>query len=185
MNNDLKNNHSSKSSNRFIANKTNPQPNKSLGKRYLKNKKKPTANIKFPPNKTFLKSDRRPSNSLILISKRITSEYPINHDPGPIPEKESENQRYGSSSEEDDPKHNRIKTYDIPLKERDKELKDDTQKRINSEIIGEDIEDEFESEGDYKEEPIMEKEKENEKDFKDMSPIKPSRQNNNYIGLYW
>ena len=182
MNNDLKNNHSSKSSNRFIANKTNPQPNKSLGKRNLKNRKKPTSNINFPPNKTFLKQDRRPSNSLLLISKRITSEYPINHDPGPIPKKESENQRYDLSPEEDDPKHNRIKTYDIPLKERDKELIDDTQKRINSEIIGEDIEDEFESEGDYKEEPIMEKENENENDFVDMSPIKPSRQNNNYIG---
>ena len=180
MNNDLLNNHSSKSSNRFIANKKFIQPYKSVKYSYLKNKNKANLDLQSELNKTtFFDSDkkRRPSYLKELIIAKTKIEYPLNHDPGPSREKGGSFQG-DLFSPQKEPKHYSQKTYQLPLKEFDKESEEDSQKKRIIETSGDDIEDEFGKEGDYKGGTNMK----DGKEFMDISPIKSPHTYNDYVG---
>ena len=73
MNNDLINNHSSMSSNMYIANQNNPQLDRIFQESYIKNKNKGVLDIQSKGNRTiFFDSDnekRRSSQKDLLISK--------------------------------------------------------------------------------------------------------------------
>ena len=180
MNNDLLNNHSSKSSNRFIANKKFIQPYKSVKYSYLKNKNKANLDLQSELNKTtFIDSDkkRRPSYLKELIIAKTKIEYPLNHDPGPSRKKGGSVQGDFLSPQKQ-PKHYSQKTYQMPLKEFDKESVEDSLKKRNIETSGDDIEDEFGKEGVYKGGTNMK----DGKGFMDISPIKSPRTYNDYVG---
>ena len=180
MNNDLLNNHSSKSSNRFIANKKFIQPYKSVKYSYLKNKNKANLDLQSELNKTtFFDSDkkRRPSYLKELIIAKTKIEYPLNHDPGPSRKKGGSVQG-DLFSPQKEPKHYSQKTYQMPLKEFDKESEEEIQKKRIIETSGDDIEDEFGKEGDYKGGTNMK----DGKEFMDISPIKSPHTYNDYVG---
>ena len=88
MNNDLINNHSSMSSNMYIANQNNPQLDRIFQESYIRNKNKGVLDIQSKGNRTiFFDSDnekRRSSQKDLLISKSV-SRYPTIYAPGPNP----------------------------------------------------------------------------------------------------
>ena len=176
MNNDLYNNHSSESSNMYVANKRYPQLNK-----YIRNKA--MLDTQSKGNKTiFFDSDNelRPSNQKELLISQSISKYPANYAPGPNPYNDGIIQGYYVNPQEDpSQRYNRRNLYQYPLRDRD----DDDQMNNeydgrNIENGGEDIEDEEGNEGDYEEDMDLE----NGKNYVDVSPQQDPGYYNDYVG---
>ena len=86
MNNDLRNNHSSMSSNKYIANRRYPQQYKFYQESYIKDKG--MLDIQSKGNKTIFfdsDNDKRPSNQKELLISKSISKYPTNYAAGPNP----------------------------------------------------------------------------------------------------
>ena len=176
MNNDLYNNHSSESSNMYVANKRYPQLNK-----YVRNKA--MLDTQSKGNKTiFFDSDNelRPSNQKELLISQSISKYPANYAPGPNPYNDGIIQGYYVNPQEDpSQRYNRRNLYQYPLRDRDDDdqMNNEYYER-NIENGGEDIEDEEGNEGDYEEDMDLE----NGKNYVDVSPQQDPGYYNDYVG---
>ena len=118
MNNDLNNNHSSMSSNNYIANRRrNPIENQYYQEYYNKDKNRGMFDIKSKGNRTIFfdsDNDKRPSNQKDLLISRQISKYPTNYAPGPNPYNAEIIKGYILGNQED-PRYN--KQYPNSLKE--------------------------------------------------------------------
>ena len=112
MNNDLRNNQSSMSSNKYIANRRFPQLNRYYQESYIKDKGILDTQAKGN-KKVIIDSDndkRRESTKELLISKSI-SKYPTNYAAGPNPYNDNKIREYYITSKVD----KRYNTREIPL----------------------------------------------------------------------
>ena len=185
MNNDLYNNHSSESSNMYIANKRYPHLNKYIKRSYIKDKHKAMLDTKSKGNKTiFFDSDNelRPSNQKDLLISKAISKYPTNYAPGPNPYNDGIIQGYYVNAPED-PRYIRRNQYQYPLREID----DDNDDQMNSDCYerniengGEDIEDDEGNEGDFEGEGDIDVE--NGKEYLEVSPQSAANYYNDYVG---
>ena len=184
MNNDLSNNHSSVSSNRYIANRKYPQLNKYIQESYIKDKNKGMLDIQSKGNKTIFfdsDNDKRPSNQKELLISKAESKYPANYAPGPNPYNDGIIQGYYINVK-DESRYNKPTTYQIPLRQRINERIEERPPinnyyyRRNVENGGEDVEEEEINEGEYEDEMEME----NGKNYVDISPQKEAGYYNDY-----
>ncbi len=184
MNNDLSNNHSSVSSNRYIANRRYPQLNKYIQESYIKDKNKGMLDTQSKGNRTIFfdsDNDRRPSNQKDLLISKAESKYPTNYAPGPNPYNDGVIQGYYINVK-DESRYNKPNTYQIPLRQRINERIEERPpinnyySRGNIENGGEDVEDEEINEGEYEDEMEME----NGKNYVDISPQKEAGYYNDY-----
>ena len=186
MNNDLNNNHSSMSSNNYIANRRrNPIENQYYQEYYNKDKNRGMFDIKSKGNRTIFfdsDNDKRPSNQKDLLISRQISKYPTNYAPGPNPYNAEIIKGYILGNQED-PRYN--KQYPNSLKENEDDYDDQRYNynyyRPNIKNGGDNIGEEDGNIGEDEEEM----ENGNENDFNeniDYSPQQPIGQQNAYIG---
>ena len=181
MNNDLINNHSSMSSNMYIANQKNPQFDRFIQESYKRNKNKGVFDIQSKGNRTiFFDSDnekRRSSLKDLLISKTV-SKYPTNYAAGPNPYNDGIVQGYFINNR-GEPRFNQ-KTYQEPIREIEFERNEGNPGimyyRNNAEIGGDEVE--YQNEGENEEDIEMQ----NVNQFEDYSPQKAIGEYNEYIG---
>ena len=177
MNNDLRNNHSSMSSNKYIANKRSQGDNRFYKESYIKDKNKAMLDIQSKGNKTIFfdsDNDKRPSNQKELLISKAVSRYPTNYAPGPNPYNSDIVRGYFV-----DKRQGYNPVYQAPLNENQEEEDENDQRNIyyqqNQQNIkngGDEIEDEDGNVGEDEEE--MEIENGNENQY--------NNNYNNYIG---
>ena len=169
MNNDLRNNHSSMSSNKYIANKRYPPLRRFYQESYIKDKNQGMLYAQSKGNRNLFfdsDNDKRPSKHKDLLISKEVSKYPTNYAAGPHPYNDGIIQGYYVNAH-GDPRYNN-RQYQAPLGEMNQEEDEEEQEqgnnfyRQNIENGGEEIEDE---EGNEIEEEEMENGNEYE-DFK-------------------
>ena len=186
MNNDLRNNQSSMSSNKYIANRRFPQLNRYFQESYIKDKG--MLDTQSKGNKTIFfdsDNDKRPANTKELLISKTISTYPTNYAAGPNPFNDNVNRGYFINSRTD----KRYNNPDIPLyirqtkKQRIEVINEDYEPRNrnnyyrpNIENGGEEFEDEQENDGEDEEDF------ENGNEYDNISPSKMGGKYNQYIG---
>ena len=180
MNNDLRNNHSSMSSNKYIANKRYPRENRIIYKEsFIKDKNKEMVDINSKKNKKILidsYNDKRPSNQKVILIPKEASKYPANYTPGPNPYNSDIIKGYYI-----DRREGYHLEYQIRLKENQEEFDENERRKYYEENMkngGDEIEDEEGNAGEDEEE--MEMEMENGNEYNNISPQKYIGQFNNY-----
>ena len=177
MNNDYINNHSSMSSNKYIANFNQkfPQLSRHIQESYIKNQNKGILDVNSKGNRNiFFDSDneRKPSNQKDLLISKAVSKYPANYAPGPNPYNDGVVKGYYINYK-GEPKFNN-KTYQIPLREIEDERNEEYQRRN----YYRDNEEDNGGEEDNEEDDEMEMENGNE--YGDISPQKAVGEYNEY-----
>ena len=174
MNNDLKNNHGSINSNKYIANRRYPLENKFYQESYIKDKA--ILDMQSKGNKiNYFDSDKnkRPSNQNVLYNSKGISRFPTDYAAGPNPYNADIIKGYYVGAKDEDGYNNQ---YQIPLNENEEEIEEDEQRnnyyRQNIKNGGEEIDDEEGNAGEDEEEV------ENGNEYNDDSPQKY----NEYIG---
>ena len=177
MNNDLRNNHSSMSSNKYIANNRPQGDNRLYKESYIKDKNKAMFDIQSKGNKTIFfdsDNDKKSSNQKELLISKAVSRYPTNYAPGPDPYNSDIVKGYFI-----DRRQGYNPVYQIPLNENQEEEDENDERNIyydqNQQNIkngGDEIEDEDGNVGEDEEE--MEIENGNENQY--------NNNYNNYIG---
>ena len=181
MNNDLRNNHSSVSSNKYIANKRYPPLRRFYQESIIKDKNQGMLDTRSKGNRTIFfdsDNDKRPSNQKDLLISKAVSKYPTNYAAGPHPYNDGVIQGYYVNAQ-GDPRYNN-RQYQIPLREinqneDEEEEQENNYYRQNIENGGEEIEDEEGNE-------IEEEEIENGNEYENASPQKNNLPYNAYIG---
>ena len=177
MNNDYINNHSSMSSNKYIANFNQkfPQLSRHIQESYIKNQNNGILDVNSKGNRNiFFDSDneRKPSNQKDLLISKAVSKYPANYAPGPNPYNDGVVKGYYINYK-GEPKFNN-KTYQIPLREIEDERNEEYQRRN----YYRDNEEDNGGEEDNEEDDEMEMENGNE--YGDISPQKAVGEYNEY-----
>ena len=180
MNNDLRNNHSSMSSNKYIANRRFPELNKYYQESYIK--ERGMLDTKSRGNKTIFfdsDNDNRPSNQKDLLISKSISKYPTNYAAGPIQYNDNDIQGYLVNNY-DDPRFNNHE-YKIPTRPSRQRINDEEYVPRNRNDYRQNIEnggDEFDEQGNDGED---EEEMENGNEYDNNSPSMAGNYNR-YIG---
>ena len=177
MNNDLRNNHSSMSSSKYIANKRYPREDRYYKESFIKDKNKEMLDIQSKGNKTIVidsYSNKRPSNEKVLLIPKEVSKYPSNYAPGPNPYNADIIKGYYI-----DRREGYNPDYQIPLNDNQEEFDENGQRNYyeqNMKNSGDEIEGEEENAGEDEEEMEIE----NGNEYNNISPQKDIEHFNNY-----